>query len=344
MAEAIISSQHSAIDEALNQLCATELNNLPPNVASAIKYALQGGGKQLRGRLLLASYDAAIGVEGSCSERLPVALGDREAGFEVSESPETEGLRSECHRFSSRKEPSTPIAVRGATNLAAAVEIIHAYSLVHDDLPSMDNDDFRRGRPSLHKTFSERVATVAGVAMVPLAILAVTRGAKALRLPPGANYTIVRVLAKAAGASGMIGGQLLDLQAEGAQIGLSELEAIHKAKTGALIAASSHIGGIAAGVSGDVTQSLHQFGTLLGHAFQIVDDVLDVTSTSERLGKTAGSDVKLGKSTYPSLLGVERAKESANALVAEACGILKKKNLLTQELDRIAHFIIKREF
>lgn len=286
-----------AIESALEKLCAEELNDLPADIAHAIKYALSGGGKHLRGNLLMACYRAA---------------GDGAAG-----------------------DPAL---------LAAAVEIIHTYSLVHDDLPCMDNDDFRRGRPSLHRQFGVPAATRSGVVMVPLAVLAATKGAKALQLPREAQHTIVKVLTRSAGASGMIGGQVLDLAAEGRQVGLGELETIHKSKTGALIAASARIGGIAAQAPQNVVEALYQFGERLGHAFQIVDDVLDVTATSERLGKTAGSDVKLGKSTYPALLGVDGARARAGALVADGCNILRKERLLTPELERMAQFVITREF
>jgi geranylgeranyl diphosphate synthase, type II len=230
-----------------------------------------------------------------------------------------------------------------AAMLAAAIEIVHAYSLVHDDLPCMDDDDMRRGRPTLHRTFGVRVATVAGVAMVPLAAKVALDAARSLRLPPAICGGIVAELMRASGAGGMIGGQLLDLEGEGRPLGLEELERIHRAKTGALIRSSVRIGGMAASVDASQLDALSRFGETIGLAFQIADDVLDVTGTTDRLGKTAGRDMHLQKSTYPAVLGVERATQRAGALVAEGCAALRAAGLLSAELEALARFVVERE-
>lgn len=230
-----------------------------------------------------------------------------------------------------------------AAPLAAAVEIVHAYSLVHDDLPCMDDDDLRRGRPTVHRKWDVRTATIAGVAMVPLAVRAALDGAARLQIGPRAASAIVAELMRAAGAGGMIGGQLLDLEPPGADFGLAELERIHRGKTGELIAASVKIGGLAARAGGAQLAALARFGHAIGLAFQIADDVLDVTSTSDRLGKTAGRDAALGKQTYPALLGVDGALERAAALIGDACAGLEASGLESDRLQRLAKFVILRE-
>ncbi|MDE3153304.1 MAG: polyprenyl synthetase family protein [Gemmatimonadota bacterium] len=229
-----------------------------------------------------------------------------------------------------------------AAPLAAAIEVVHAYSLVHDDLPCMDDDDMRRGRPTVHRVYGVAVATAAGVAMVPLAARAASRAAARLGLPIAVQRRIVAELMRASGAGGMVGGQLLDLEGEGRSQTLDELERIHRAKTGALIAASVTLGGLAAGASPDSLDALARFGASTGLAFQIADDVLDVTATTDQLGKTAGKDLAYGKSTYPALLGVDGAVARADALVADGCAALERAGLLTPGLDRLARFIITR--
>ncbi len=229
-----------------------------------------------------------------------------------------------------------------ASDLAAAVEVVHAYSLVHDDLPCMDDDDVRRGRPTVHRVYGVATATAAGLAMVPLAARCATEAARQLGLPAEAGGTILRELMRAAGATGMIGGQLLDLEGERLALSLAELEHIHRAKTGALVTASVRLGGIAAGADDAVLGALGQYGAAIGLAFQIADDVLDVTATTDQLGKTAGRDLALHKSTYPALLGVEGARARARALVDEACGALEGVNLLTPALEHLARYTVSR--
>lgn len=229
-----------------------------------------------------------------------------------------------------------------ATPLAAAVEVVHAYSLVHDDLPCMDDDDMRRGRPTVHKAFSVEVATAAGLAMVPLAAQAAYRAALALGLEPREGGAIVRELMRASGGGGMIGGQLLDLEAEGRALGLEELERIHRGKTGALIEVSVRVGALAARATADEVAALSRYGACLGLAFQIADDVLDVTATTHELGKTAGRDIALHKSTYPALLGIEGARERARALSEEASSALSSAGISSPGLEALARYAVER--
>ena len=233
-------------------------------------------------------------------------------------------------------------AVGGSQNvadLAAAVEVIHAYSLVHDDLPAMDDDDLRRGRPTAHRVFGVPIATCAGVAMVPLAAWIAADALEELRVPTPTIRRILGVLMSASGAGCMIGGQLMDLEAEGRSLELPEMENVHRAKTGALIRASVLVGGLSAGASGRRFDALEQYGQALGLAFQIADDVLDVTATSATLGKVTGRDADLGKSTYPALLGLEAARARAGALIGEAIGAASGEDIQSDDLISLAQFV-----
>ena len=227
-------------------------------------------------------------------------------------------------------------------DLAASVEVVHAYSLVHDDLPCMDDDDVRRGRPTVHRVYGVPIATAAGLAMVPLAARSAWHAACALGLPAHEAGAIVRELMEASGGGGMIGGQLLDLEAEGVHLTVEALERVHRLKTGALIAASVTLGARAAGASTTQRQALARYGAAIGLAFQIADDVLDITATTDQLGKTAGRDLDLNKSTYPALLGVEGAIAKAVALVEDGCAALSTVQLLTPTLEQLARFIVER--
>lgn len=229
-----------------------------------------------------------------------------------------------------------------ASALAACIEVVHAYSLVHDDLPCMDDDDMRRGRPTTHRVHGVAVATAAGVVMVPLAVRAACDAGARLGLSNSSQAAIVRELMRASGGGGMVGGQLLDLEGEGSSLSVDQLERIHRAKTGALISASARIGGIAAGADDRGLDALTAYGDAIGLAFQIADDVLDATSTTAALGKTAGRDIELRKSTYPMLLGVDRAVERATSLVDDACAALDRAGLRTTTLERLARYAIAR--
>lgn len=228
------------------------------------------------------------------------------------------------------------------SDLAAAVEVVHAYSLVHDDLPCMDDDAMRRGRPTVHVVHGVAAATSAGMAMVPLAARAAADAAAALGLDTEETSAIVRELMRASGAGGMIGGQLLDLEGEGRALSLEELERVHRLKTGALIEASMALGGLAARAPAPLLEAFRRYGAAIGLAFQIADDVLDITATTDQLGKTAGKDVEYRKSTYPALLGVAGAKARAEALVQEACAGLQGQGALTPELEFLARFVVAR--
>ena len=233
--------------------------------------------------------------------------------------------------------PSPAIA-----DLAAAVEIVHAYSLVHDDLPCMDNDDLRRGRPTLHRAFDVRRATEAGFAMVPVAAAALARGADLLGLAPAARRVVDLLLFQAAGAGGMIGGQVLDLGAPGSEPSREAMTDIDRRKTGALIAASVEIGAVAAGAPPPTRAAYRAYGEEIGLAFQIADDVLDVTATSEQLGKTPGKDAKLGKPTFPLLLGVDGAEREAGRLAERAVAHLEAAGVSSPLLAALARFVVAR--
>jgi farnesyl diphosphate synthase/geranylgeranyl diphosphate synthase type II len=227
--------------------------------------------------------------------------------------------------------------------LAAAVEMIHAYSLAHDDLPCMDDDDMRRGRPTTHRVYGVPATVVAGVGIVPMAARAAARSVGPMHGGGPRVAPVVAALMRAAGAGGMIGGQLQDLIAEAVPAdSLDKLERIHRAKTGALMAVAARVGGMAAGATDAAVDALASFGGDLGLAFQIVDDVLDVTSSSAELGKTAGRDAVMGKSTYPALLGVAGAMDRAVALARQGCRTLDEHNLLSRELRHLADLVITR--
>jgi geranylgeranyl diphosphate synthase type II len=228
----------------------------------------------------------------------------------------------------------------GIEDLGAALEMLHTYSLIHDDLPALDNDDLRRGRPTCHKAFGESTAILAGDALQTYAYEVLAR----LACPPEARVRIVEEIAHATGTiEGMIGGQVMDLEAEHKQVTARELEYIHRSKTGALITASLVTGGIYAGAGEAAVERLRCFGRGIGLAFQIADDILDVTQTSEQLGKTAGKDTASEKATYPALFGLEESARKADALVASACAELDGFGERAGTLKELAHFLVERK-
>ncbi len=229
-----------------------------------------------------------------------------------------------------------------ASLLACAPEIIHCYSLIHDDLPCMDDDDMRRGRPTVHKVYGSRAAILGGLAMIPLAAMVARDASDGLGLEPDAQTRVLETLLDAAGSRGMIGGQQADLAGEGSSLSLEQREAVHSAKTGALIVGSIRIGALAAGAGPEQLTAFERYGRDIGLAFQIMDDVLDVTSTTSALGKTSGRDAVLGKSTYPALLGVDGARSRARALIDDGLESLDELGLLTQDLSQVANFIVTR--
>jgi geranylgeranyl pyrophosphate synthase len=230
----------------------------------------------------------------------------------------------------------------GIAELAAAVEVVHAYSLVHDDLPCMDDDDLRRGRPTAHRAFDVATATRAGFHMVALAAVVLAHGLDAMALDPERRRAIALELFQAAGAGGMIGGQALDLAAEGQTLSAKALEEIHLHKTAALIAASCVIAGLAGGAGPAATEALRDYGTRVGLAFQIYDDVLDATATSAELGKTAGKDAARAKSTFVALHGVAAARAEADRLAREAVDRLRETGLASSVLVELARYIVTR--
>jgi geranylgeranyl diphosphate synthase, type II len=228
----------------------------------------------------------------------------------------------------------------GIEDLGAALEMLHTYSLIHDDLPALDNDDLRRGRPTCHKVFGEAIAILAGDALQTQAYEALAR----LRCPAEARVRIVEEIARGTGTvDGMIGGQVVDLEAEHSKPDLKMLEYIHRAKTAALITASVVSGGLFAGADDSAVANLRAFGQSIGLAFQIVDDVLDVTQTSEQLGKTAGKDTAAEKATYPALFGVEESLKKADALVEVAFSSLSSFGSRADNLKSLARFLVERK-
>ena len=224
--------------------------------------------------------------------------------------------------------------------LGAALEMLHTYSLIHDDLPALDNDDLRRGRPTCHKAFGEALAILAGDALQTLAYETLAR----MKCPPEARVRIIEEIAHNTGTiDGMIGGQVVDLEAEHTEPTAQMLEYIHRSKTAALISASLVSGGLYAGAKDNQVGKLRAFGSAIGLAFQIVDDVLDVTQTSEQLGKTAGKDTASEKVTYPALFGVEASLHRADALVNDACAELDSFGEHAEPLKELARFLVERK-
>lgn len=231
----------------------------------------------------------------------------------------------------------------GIIEIATAVEVVHAYSLVHDDLPCMDDDALRRGRPTTHVAFDVATATRAGWVMVPVAARVLNEGARQLQLPPSALKAMASELFIASGPEGMVGGQWLDLEAERRELDLGGLIQVHRGKTGALIQASCALGGIAAQATEAQVEALREFGGDAGLAFQVADDVLDVTGTSEGLGKTAGKDAASAKSTYVRLLGVDGARAEADRLAAAAIASLERGAVPAGALGALARYIVERD-
>jgi len=228
----------------------------------------------------------------------------------------------------------------GIEKLGAALEMLHTYSLIHDDLPALDNDDLRRGKPTCHVAFGEAIAILAGDALQTQAyeILA------GLDCPPASTVEIIRLIAQATGTvDGMIGGQVLDLEGEHKKPTPASVEAIHRAKTGALIRVSVVTGGIFAGATPAQTAQLDVFGRKAGLAFQIVDDVLDVTQDSAQLGKTAGKDLASDKATWPAVFGLEQSEKDADHLVEEAFAALATFGPRADGLKAVARYLVERK-
>ncbi len=228
---------------------------------------------------------------------------------------------------------------QGIEELGSALEMLHTYSLIHDDLPALDNDELRRGKPTCHVVFGEAIAILAGDALQTQAYEVLAR----LQCPAEARVRIIEEIAHGTGTvDGMIGGQVKDLEAERQPPDAATLEYIHRSKTGALITASLVSGGVYAGGSHAEIQRLRDFGRSVGLAFQIADDVLDVTQSSEQLGKTAGKDAASEKATYPALFGLEESLSKADALVTSGCNALESFGPRSQTLKDLAHYLVQR--
>jgi len=224
--------------------------------------------------------------------------------------------------------------------LACAVECIHTYSLIHDDLPAMDNDDYRRGKLTNHKVFGEAVAVLAGDALLTQAFEIAARCRGWSRYP---HQAVIFELAHAAGSLQLIAGQVADLEGEGKHVSAQHLRYIHERKTSALLCCSVRLGGMSANCTADQLQALTRFGYNVGLAFQVIDDILDVTQTSDKLGKTAGKDTKARKATYPSIVGVARSRRIAAELTERAFSSLKPFRGKAIALQSLAEFLLRRD-
>jgi len=233
-------------------------------------------------------------------------------------------------------------SIDNALPLASALECIHTYSLVHDDLPSMDNDDFRRGRPTCHKVFGQGIAVLAGDALLTIAFEIVSRAKAAPRYDVA---ILLREIAVAAGSQKLIAGQVADLEAEGKNVKRDQLQFIHENKTAAILKSSVRLGAMSANADPKKLSAITRFGQRLGLAFQIIDDILDVTQTSEILGKSAGKDVAAKKATYPAVIGLEKSRAEARRLTRQAHNALSIFNNSDAEpLHALANYLLEREY
>ena len=305
MLKQILGQGRQAADAALEQLL-PPANQHPKSIHQAMRHSVFAGGKRLRPILCM------------------------EAGRMIAAA-------SGVH---SRDRSNTGSLPAGIEQVGAALEMLHTYSLIHDDLPALDNDDLRRGRPTCHKAFGEAIAILAGAALQTQAYEVLAQ----ISCSAEARVAIIREAAHATGTiDGMIGGQVVDLEAEHTKPDLATLEYIHRSKTAALITASVVSGGIYAGATASDIAHLRTYGQSIGLAFQIVDDVLDLTQTSEQLGKTAGKDAAAEKTTYPALFGIEESLRKADALVDQACAQLDPFGESATTLKELARFLAKRK-
>jgi geranylgeranyl diphosphate synthase, type II len=277
----------------------------PPRLLEAIDYSLMAGGKRIRPALVLECAKA-------CGQ-----------------TDETDGRPAAAGRSS---------GWASAVAAAAAMELIHTFSLVHDDLPAMDDDDLRRGRPTNHKVFGEAMAILAGDAMTTIAFEILATDAQ-----PSVATALIRELASASGPEGMIGGQVIDMDANVRPATLADLQRLHRMKTGALLTASCRMGAIAAGADSAKLAALDAYGRHLGLAFQIVDDILDQTATAEQIGKATGKDAAKGKVTYPMLIGLTEAREQAQHHLAAALAAIAPLGDRAAGLAALVRFTVERQ-
>ncbi len=232
--------------------------------------------------------------------------------------------------------------ITDALPLACALECIHTYSLVHDDLPSMDNDDYRRGRPTCHKVFGDGIAVLAGDALLTIAFEIVSMAKPARRYDMS---TLLREIAVAAGSQRLIAGQVADLEAEGRDVKRDQLRFIHENKTAAILKSSVRLGAMSANADAKKLRAVTQFGRGLGLAFQVIDDILDVTQTSEILGKSAGKDIAARKATYPAVIGLEKSRAEARRLTRQAHDALSVfRSGEAEPLHALANYLLEREY
>jgi geranylgeranyl diphosphate synthase type II len=232
--------------------------------------------------------------------------------------------------------------VSNALPLACALECIHTYSLVHDDLPSMDNDDYRRGRPTCHRVFGDGIAVLAGDALLTIAFEIVSRAKPAPRYDMS---TLLREIAVAAGSQKLIAGQVADLEAEGRKVKRDQLRFIHENKTAAILKSSIRLGAMSANADAKKLRAVTQFGHGLGLAFQVIDDILDVTQSSEILGKSAGKDIAAKKATYPAVIGLEKSRAEARRLTRQAHDALSVfRDGEAEPLHCLANYLLEREY
>ncbi|WP_241262770.1 polyprenyl synthetase family protein [Parahaliea mediterranea] len=241
-------------------------------------------------------------------------------------------VAASCNTISGTTSPKAP---------ATALELIHTYSLIHDDLPAMDDDDLRRGKPTLHKAFDEATAILVGDGLQARAFELI---ADAPDLSAEQKVRMIKVLAEASGFNGMVGGQYVDIQSTGKDLTLDELKAMHAMKTGALIRASVALGGIAAGATEEQLAALDRYAGHIGLAFQVVDDILDVEGDTATLGKTGGKDAEADKATYVKLLGLDGAKAEAARLLTEALAALDGFGESADMLRELGRYIVEREY
>ncbi len=301
MLKPLLAQGREVADAALEQLLPPATQH-PTSIHQAMRHSVFAGGKRLRPILCMESGRMihAAANPGSKEEQLPA----------------------------------------GIPFLGAALEMLHTYSLIHDDLPALDNDDLRRGRPTCHKAFGEAIAILAGDALQTQAYEVLAQ----IHCPAEARVEIIREIAHATGTiDGMIGGQVVDLEAEHKKPDSATLEYIHRSKTAALLTASVVTGGLYAGATEADVVRLRTYGQSIGLAFQIVDDILDVTQTSEQLGKTAGKDQAAEKATYPALFGIEESQKKADALIAQAAKQLDPYGEAATTLKALAHYLVERK-
>ena len=226
---------------------------------------------------------------------------------------------------------------------ACAIEMVHTYSLIHDDLPAMDDDDLRRGKPTCHKVFGEGIAILAGDALLTQAFVIMSHPEYACGLNSETRMMLIHEIAAAIGTEGMIGGQVLDLEAQNRSLTLEELSTIHRLKTGCLISVSTKIGALAAGIEGKDVEDLTIYGRHLGLAFQIMDDLLDIEGSEEVIGKTSKSDLANHKSTYPALMGIDASRKKAKESIDQALAAIGHFDHRADPLRKLAHYTITRE-